>query len=73
MFKTLVGRGHPEFSTKRQQDAQEYYLHLLNLLEVHLETNYNTISVLEYPLIVIVSFKIWPENIAYPKTETQRL
>ncbi|CAH1772608.1 unnamed protein product [Owenia fusiformis] len=33
MFKTLVGRGHPEFSTKRQQDAQEYILHLFSLIE----------------------------------------
>lgn len=36
MFKTLVGRGHPEFSTKRQQDAQEYLLHLLAMVEVSL-------------------------------------
>ncbi|KAF5292902.1 hypothetical protein FQR65_LT11154 [Abscondita terminalis] len=35
MFKTLVGRGHPDFSTKRQQDAQEFLLHLLTLLERH--------------------------------------
>lgn len=35
MFKTLVGRGHPEFSTKKQQDAQEFFLHLLTLLERH--------------------------------------
>ena len=34
MFKTLIGRGHPEFSTKRQQDAQEFFLHLLTELEV---------------------------------------
>lgn len=33
MFKNLVGRGHPEFSTKRQQDAQEFLLHLLSLIE----------------------------------------
>ncbi|XP_052081738.1 ubiquitin carboxyl-terminal hydrolase 5-like [Mytilus californianus] len=33
MFKHLIGKGHPEFSTKRQQDAQEYFLHLVNLLE----------------------------------------
>ncbi|KAK4872646.1 hypothetical protein RN001_014675 [Aquatica leii] len=33
MFKTLVGRGHADFSTKRQQDAQEFLLHLLTLLE----------------------------------------
>ena len=34
MFKTLIGRGHPEFSTKRQQDAQEFILHLLNMTDV---------------------------------------
>ena len=34
MFKTLVGKGHPEFSTKRQQDAQEFLLHILNMVEV---------------------------------------
>eukprot|EP01062_Namystynia_karyoxenos_P052127 TRINITY_DN4141_c4_g1_i1.p1 TRINITY_DN4141_c4_g1~~TRINITY_DN4141_c4_g1_i1.p1 ORF type:complete len:868 (+),score=375.79 TRINITY_DN4141_c4_g1_i1:93-2606(+) len=32
MFKTLVGRGHPEFSSGRQQDAMEYLRHLLELL-----------------------------------------
>lgn len=35
MFKHLVGRNHPEFSTKKQQDAQEYFLHLINVLEVN--------------------------------------
>jgi ubiquitin carboxyl-terminal hydrolase 5/13 len=34
MFKTLIGKGHPDFSTKRQQDAQEYFLHIINMLEV---------------------------------------
>ncbi|CAG5125346.1 unnamed protein product [Candidula unifasciata] len=33
MFKTLVGKGHPEFSTKKQQDAQEFFLHLVSLVE----------------------------------------
>ncbi|XP_041377545.1 LOW QUALITY PROTEIN: ubiquitin carboxyl-terminal hydrolase 5-like [Gigantopelta aegis] len=33
MFKTLIGKGHPEFSTKRQQDSQEFFLHLINLTE----------------------------------------
>ncbi|CAH0548002.1 unnamed protein product [Brassicogethes aeneus] len=33
MFKTIIGRGHPEFSTKKQQDVQEFILHLLTLLE----------------------------------------
>ncbi|KFM58922.1 Ubiquitin carboxyl-terminal hydrolase 5, partial [Stegodyphus mimosarum] len=33
MFKLIVGHGHPEFSTKRQQDAQEFFLHLFSLME----------------------------------------
>lgn len=36
MFKALVGRGHPEFSTNRQQDAQEFLLHFINMVEVKL-------------------------------------
>jgi len=34
MFKTLVGNGHREFSTKQQQDAHEFLLHLLTLVDV---------------------------------------
>lgn len=34
MFKNLVGRGHHEFSTNRQQDAAEYLLHLFSIIEV---------------------------------------
>jgi ubiquitin carboxyl-terminal hydrolase 5/13 len=37
MFKSLIGRGHPLFSTKRQQDAQEFFLHFINTLEVKLD------------------------------------
>ncbi|KAJ3005839.1 UNVERIFIED_CONTAM: hypothetical protein HDU68_004382 [Siphonaria sp. JEL0065] len=33
MFKTLTSKGHPEFSTMRQQDAQEYLGHVLKLVE----------------------------------------
>ncbi|KAF2271677.1 ubiquitinyl hydrolase [Westerdykella ornata] len=32
MLKHLMGRGHPEFSTMRQQDAFELLLHLLKLV-----------------------------------------
>ncbi|MCJ1285690.1 hypothetical protein MMC26_005031 [Xylographa opegraphella] len=32
MLKHLVGRGHEEFSTMRQQDAFEFLLHLLKLI-----------------------------------------
>uniref|UniRef100_A0A182QI34 Ubiquitin carboxyl-terminal hydrolase n=1 Tax=Anopheles farauti TaxID=69004 RepID=A0A182QI34_9DIPT len=35
MFKALIGRGHPDFSTKQQQDAQEFFLHLISTLEKH--------------------------------------
>ena len=33
MLKSLVGNGHPEFSSPRQQDAQEYLQHLLSLIQ----------------------------------------
>ncbi|KAK9833553.1 hypothetical protein WJX81_005633 [Elliptochloris bilobata] len=32
-FKSLVGRGHPEYSSSRQQDAEEYLRYLLDLLK----------------------------------------
>ncbi|XP_045448082.1 ubiquitin carboxyl-terminal hydrolase 5 [Melitaea cinxia] len=35
MFRRVVGRGHAEFTSKRQQDAHEFYLHLLTLVERH--------------------------------------
>jgi ubiquitin carboxyl-terminal hydrolase 5/13 len=28
-FKSLIGKGHPEFSTARQQDASEFFQHML--------------------------------------------
>ncbi|XP_065842340.1 ubiquitin carboxyl-terminal hydrolase 5-like [Oscarella lobularis] len=33
MIKAIIGKGHPEFSTNRQQDAQEFFLHLLNMID----------------------------------------
>ncbi|KAJ8722252.1 hypothetical protein PYW08_004654 [Mythimna loreyi] len=35
MYRNLVGKDHPEFMSKRQQDAHEFYLHLLTLLQRH--------------------------------------
>ena len=32
MFKHLIGRGHPEFSSSRQQDASELLMHLLRVV-----------------------------------------
>ena len=31
-FKTLVGKGHEEFSTMKQQDSEEFFTHLLKVL-----------------------------------------
>lgn len=33
MFKVLVGKGHPEFSTMRQQDAYEFFQHFIKIVE----------------------------------------
>ncbi|CAG8563601.1 127_t:CDS:10, partial [Paraglomus occultum] len=33
MFKSLVGKGHEEFSTMRQQDAFEFFQHLVTKIE----------------------------------------
>ncbi|XP_039301074.1 ubiquitin carboxyl-terminal hydrolase 5-like, partial [Nilaparvata lugens] len=33
MFKTLVGKGHPDFSTKKQQDVLEFLLHFITILQ----------------------------------------
>lgn len=33
MFKTLVGKDHPEFSTMRQQDSEEFFKYLVNLIQ----------------------------------------
>eukprot|EP01112_Ceratiomyxa_fruticulosa_P021199 TRINITY_DN7397_c0_g1_i1.p1 TRINITY_DN7397_c0_g1~~TRINITY_DN7397_c0_g1_i1.p1 ORF type:complete len:784 (+),score=202.72 TRINITY_DN7397_c0_g1_i1:173-2524(+) len=33
LLRSLVGQGHPEFSTMRQQDALEYFQHLLTIID----------------------------------------
>lgn len=33
MFKSVIGRGHPEFSSNRQQDAQEFFMHFLSTVD----------------------------------------
>jgi ubiquitin carboxyl-terminal hydrolase 5/13 len=32
-FKSLVGKGHAEFSSSRQQDAQEYFSYLMDIMQ----------------------------------------
>jgi len=40
MLRQLVGKGHAEFSSNRQQDSQELFLYLLELMErAHKKTN----------------------------------
>ena len=40
MLRQLIGKGHHEFSSNRQQDAQELFLHLVTLMErAHKKTN----------------------------------
>jgi len=31
-FKTLIGKGHEEFATMRQQDSEEFFTHLITVL-----------------------------------------
>lgn len=33
MFKNIISRNHREFATKQQQDAQEFFLHVINEVE----------------------------------------
>ena len=33
MFKLMIGKGHPEFSTAKQQDAEEFLTHFLQKIE----------------------------------------
>ena len=33
MFKSVIGRGHPEFSSSRQQDAEEFFMHFLSTVD----------------------------------------
>jgi ubiquitin carboxyl-terminal hydrolase 5/13 len=48
MFKNLIGKGHPDFSTKMQQDAQEFFLHLINILEKHSRHQENPADALKF-------------------------
>ncbi|XP_023941871.2 ubiquitin carboxyl-terminal hydrolase 5 isoform X2 [Bicyclus anynana] len=48
MYRRVVARGHAEFSTKRQQDAHEFYLHLLTLIERHSRHRANPADCLKF-------------------------
>ncbi|KAI8451676.1 hypothetical protein BY996DRAFT_4585560 [Phakopsora pachyrhizi] len=44
MFKALIGRGHPEFSTMRQQDADEFMRHLFQVIQRQSHQNRQILS-----------------------------
>ncbi|KAF7990639.1 hypothetical protein HCN44_000444 [Aphidius gifuensis] len=48
MFKNLISRGHPGFSSNRQQDAQEFFLHLINIIERHYVNKFNSIDCFKF-------------------------
>lgn len=48
MFKTLIGKNHPDFSSKNQQDAQEFFLHLINVLERNSRHELNPADALKF-------------------------
>lgn len=50
MFKALIGKGHPDFSTKHQQDAQEFFLHLVNTLQKHTVNQTNPADALRFSI-----------------------
>uniref|UniRef100_A0A8C4TG35 Ubiquitin carboxyl-terminal hydrolase 13 n=1 Tax=Erpetoichthys calabaricus TaxID=27687 RepID=A0A8C4TG35_ERPCA len=48
MFKALTSKGHPEFASSRQQDAQEFFLHLINQIERNSEGTETPSDVFRY-------------------------
>ncbi|XP_029436237.1 ubiquitin carboxyl-terminal hydrolase 5 isoform X2 [Rhinatrema bivittatum] len=48
MFKALIGKGHSEFSTNRQQDAQEFFLHFINMVERNCRSSSNPSEVFRF-------------------------
>ncbi|KAI9034819.1 ubiquitin-specific protease UBP14 [Aspergillus affinis] len=52
MFKHLVGRGHEEFSTMRQQDAFEFLLHIFKLINLakHSDHGENPIKAFDFAM-----------------------
>ncbi|TRY68747.1 hypothetical protein TCAL_02494 [Tigriopus californicus] len=47
-FNQMVGKGHPEFSGKNQQDAQEFFLHLCTMMEREHHAELNPAECLQF-------------------------
>ncbi|CAO1382523.1 unnamed protein product [Diamesa serratosioi] len=50
MFKNLIGKNHPDFATKQQQDAQEFLLHLFNVIERNSRNQENPADALKFQI-----------------------
>lgn len=50
MFKNLIGKSHQDFATKQQQDAQEFLLHLLNIIERNSRSQENPSDALKFKI-----------------------
>ncbi|GMH39787.1 hypothetical protein BSKO_07685 [Bryopsis sp. KO-2023] len=48
-FKTIVGRGHREFSTMHQQDASEYFMHVMEVLDKTEEKDVDRLGIRDEP------------------------
>lgn len=48
MFKNLIGKNHKDFSSKLQQDAQEYLLHVISEMEKHSRNDTNPADALRF-------------------------
>lgn len=48
MFKNLIAKNHKEFSSKLQQDAQEFLLHVINELAKHSRNDMNPADALKF-------------------------
>lgn len=48
MFKNLIGKNHADFATKQQQDAQEFFLHLINVLDRNSRNQPNPADALKF-------------------------
>ncbi|KAI6181467.1 Ubiquitin carboxyl-terminal hydrolase [Aphelenchoides besseyi] len=50
-FRRIAGRGHPEFSTGRQQDAEEYIRYLFNKIEETLPVEQNPVDDFRFKVV----------------------
>lgn len=68
MFKTLVGKGHPDFRTAQQQDAVEYFQHLMDVMHRSERTSIERLGMqIETPSIFQFNFEDRVECLASHK------